>query len=115
MRSRRTCRRSWTTFSNPKSAHYRQFISPDAVGERYGLPSAQVARVAEYLGQYGLAVTDVGREPRWPSSLAARFAQAEQAFHTTIRSYTVDPRDGNEPGEFIAPSALVRLPARPGH
>jgi subtilase family serine protease len=96
--------------SNPRSPQYRQFITPEEVGERFGLPATRVEDVAEHLRHYGFTITEVGKN-RLAVIANGTVAQAEQAFHTTIRSYTVDPENPYEPSEFIAPSTPVRLPA----
>ncbi len=96
--------------SNPQSPHYRQFIGPDEIGERFGLPLARVQQIADYLTQHGFTITEVGKN-RLAVIARGTVAQAEAAFHTTIRSYTAEPQDVSEPSAFIAPSALPRLPA----
>ena len=96
--------------SNPNSPDYRQFISPEDVGARFGQPLARVQQIVDYLGQNGFSISEVGKN-RLAVVARGTVAQAEAAFHTTIRSFTVDPLDPYEPGEFIAPSAPVRLPA----
>jgi subtilase family serine protease len=96
--------------SKPGSPDYRHFLSPDDVGARFGQPLSRVAQVANYLKQHGLAVTDIGRN-RLAIVARGTVAQAEAAFHTTIRTYTADPQYPSEPAQFIAPSTPVRLPA----
>jgi subtilase family serine protease len=96
--------------SDPSSPQYRQFLSPEQVGERFGLPQGRVDEVAQYLRRSGFDVTLVA-----PTRLAilaeGTVAQAERAFHTTLRSYKVTPQDAYEPAEFVAFSSAVQLPA----
>jgi subtilase family serine protease len=96
--------------SNPRSPRWRQFIAPDEVGARFGIPQGQVDLIADYLRQNGFEVTLVS-----PSRLSViangTVARAEQAFHTTIREYTITPQDDVEPSRFVAPSTTLRLPA----
>jgi subtilase family serine protease len=96
--------------SNPRSPNWRHFISPEEIGARYGIPQEQVERVADYLRQNGLDITLVA-----PTRLAViattTVAQAERAFHTTIREYTITPQNEFEPGRFIAPASTLRLPS----
>jgi subtilase family serine protease len=96
--------------SNPASPNYRQFLSPEQVGERFGQPLARVTQIADYLTTSGLSIADIGSN-RLAVTARGTIAQIEQAFHTTIRSFTVVPQDAWEPAAFIAPSTLVRLPA----
>jgi subtilase family serine protease len=96
--------------SNPHSPNYRHFITPDEVGARFGIEQDQVNRIADYMRQNGFQVTLVS--PTRLSVIAnGTVAQAEQAFHTTIRAYTITPANEYEPSEFIAPSTTLRMPA----
>src|SRR5438067_503096 len=89
--------------SNPHSPTYRQFITPEEVGERFGLPTSQVQQVADYLQASGFTITLVAKTHL--SVLAScTVAQAESAFHTTIRAYSLVPQDLVEPSRFIANS-----------
>ena len=96
--------------SNPSSPDYRHFITPDEVGERFGLPIDRVEQVADYLTQNGFTITLLAKNHL--AILAnATVAQAERAFHTTIREYSLVPQDSVEPTQFIAYSTPIRLPA----
>jgi subtilase family serine protease len=96
--------------SNPHSARYRQFLTPGEVGAHFGLPESVVQALTQHLAQNGFEITLVA-----PSRLAilarCTVAQAEQAFHTTLRSYTIVPQHEYEPASFIACSTAVELPA----
>ena len=50
-----------SSVSNPKSPSYGQFITPEEVGERFGLPQTDVDRVANYLRGHGIEVTLVAK------------------------------------------------------
>jgi subtilase family serine protease len=95
--------------SNPQSPSYRHFISPEQIGERFGIPSSQVDDLANYLRENGFEVTLVAKT-RLSVIANGTVAQAERAFHTTIREYTIVPQNEFEPSQFIAPSATLRLP-----
>jgi subtilase family serine protease len=97
--------------SNPQSPTYRNFITPDEVGERFGIPTATVNEVAGYLTSNGFEVTMVSKN-RTTILAYATVAQAETAFHTTIREYTIVPQDNVEPARFIAFATEVQLPAQ---
>ncbi len=96
--------------SDPKSPNYRHFLSPEEIGEQFGAPRANVDAVANWLVENGMQVTLVSK-----SNLAVcattTVAQAENAFHTTIRAYTLTPIDDVEPSQFIANSTPIQLPA----
>ncbi|MBI3721295.1 MAG: hypothetical protein HY248_01975, partial [Fimbriimonas ginsengisoli] len=95
--------------SNPNSAIYRHFITPEEVGERFGLPMDQVNQVASYLREHGFDLTMISKNH---TTIIANgtVAQAEAAFHTTIREYTLVPEFSVEPSRFIAYSTPVQLP-----
>ncbi len=96
--------------NDPGSVNYRKYITPEEVGERFGLPMSQVDAVADHLRQNGFTITLVSKNHL--AILAnATVAQAEAAFHTTIREYTLVPQDNVEPSRFIAYSTPIQLPA----
>src|SRR5260221_835969 len=96
--------------SNPNSPNYRNFITPEEVGARFGLPMDQVNQVASYLREHGFDLTMISKNH---TTIIANgtLAQAEAAFHTTIREYTLVPQNSVEPSRFIAYSTEVQLPA----
>jgi len=95
--------------SNPLSAQYRKFITPDEVGQRFGLPESVIGSVGQYLVQNGIELTLVGQN-RLTILARATVAQVERAFHTTMRSYTLSPENEYEPASFVANSSAVQLP-----
>ena len=96
--------------SDPKSPKYRQFITPEEVGERFGQAQSHLDQVADHLRRYGMTVTQVANH-RLTVIANCTVAQAEQAFHTTIRNYPVEPENPYEPSSFFAPSTPIALPA----
>ncbi len=95
--------------SDPRSPEYRKFISPEEIGERFGLAQNQVEQVVQYLVQNGMGIELVGKN-RLSILATCTVAQAERAFGTTIRGYTLTPQNKVEPASFVAYSTPVRLP-----
>lgn len=96
--------------SDPKSVNYRNFITPEEVGARFGLPLADVQNVAAYLTSQGFKITLVGKN-RLSILAECTVAQAESAFHTTINNYqTLSPK---EPGNlsYFSFSKPLQVPA----
>jgi hypothetical protein len=96
--------------SDPRSRSYRHFITPEEIGERFGAPKEDVQRVADYLAGFGCDVTLVAKN-RLAVLANATVAQAEAAFHTTLRAFTLVPEDEVEPAKFIAYVRSIRMPA----
>jgi subtilase family serine protease len=81
--------------SNPKSPYYRQYMTPEQIGQQFGLSDDKVAAVADYLKSQGFKINLVAKNHL--SILAdCTIAQAESAFATTINDYQVN--DPHEPG-----------------
>jgi hypothetical protein len=96
--------------SDPRSPSYGQFITPEEVGDRFGLPQSQVDAVVEYLRANDFTITLIGKNHM--AILAdATVAQAERAFQTEIHSYSITPIDAVEPSTFFANAKPVQLPA----
>jgi subtilase family serine protease len=96
--------------NDPKSPNYRHFKSPEEIGEQFGLPTSRLEAVADHLRQYGFTNVNIAKH-RLTVMANGTVAQAEQAFQTTIRNYTVDPENAYEPSNFFAPSTAIRMPA----
>ena len=69
--------------SDPKSPSYRRFLTPEAIGERFGLPQSRVDAIADYLRGFGFAITEVANH-RLVVTASGTIAQAESAFHTGL-------------------------------
>ena len=84
--------------SNPKSPNYRHFITPEEVGQRFGISAAAVQKVSDYMTANGMKVTLVGKN-RLSMLVDATAAQAEKAFNTVIQDFVSSdgyaPRDGH--------------------
>ena len=96
--------------SDPKSPNYHQFITPQEVGERFGLTNAQVQSVANYLKGQGFKINMIAKNHL--NILAeGTVAQAEAAFRTSINDF--EAINSNEPGNtrFFSYTQPVQLPA----
>jgi MYXO-CTERM domain-containing protein len=77
------------SLSNPKSAQYRQFLTPEGYAARFGAKPADIARATEWLQSQGLTVSAT------PSRLGARInfggtvANIEAAFRSEMHQYKV--------------------------
>ena len=94
--------------SDPKSANYRNFISPDEVGRRFGMTSREVQSVSNYLAAQGMTLHLIGKN-RLTILADCSVDQAESAFHTSIQTFsTLTP--GNKSREirfsFTTPPVL---------
>lgn len=101
--------------SDPNSPNYRHFITPEQVGERFGISQERVQAISDYLQSQGLTVTMVAKN-RLTVSCEGTLEQVETAFGTTIDQYVIDPliTKGEPDGgnvEFIAPSTELNVPA----
>ena len=96
--------------SDPSSPSYRQFITPEEVGERFGASSADVEAVVSYLKSKGMTIDFVNKN-RTSVMAYATVAQAESAFSTQIRQYVGrDPRGLTI--SYRSNSTPLMLPAR---
>jgi hypothetical protein len=95
--------------SNPSSREYRHFLTPEEVGEHFGRSAQEVRRVVNYLVGQGFHIRLVAKN-RLAILADATVAQAQAAFHTRIREFTLVPKDDVEPAVFIAPTSAVLLP-----
>ncbi|HVU63095.1 MAG TPA: protease pro-enzyme activation domain-containing protein [Phycisphaerales bacterium] len=96
--------------SNPSSPNYRQFLTPEQVGARFGISDKQVQGVVDYLTAQGFKIILVGKNHL--SILAdATVAQAEKAFGTSIHEFQAIKND--EPGNtrFFSITTDPTLPA----
>ncbi|AIE86824.1 Peptidase S53 propeptide [Fimbriimonas ginsengisoli Gsoil 348] len=85
--------------SNPKSPEYRHFITPEQVGQRFGVSAANVQKVADYLTSQGMKIRLVGKN-RLSIMADATVAQAEAAFQTNIFQFAWKTLDVPEGGLF---------------
>ena len=72
--------------SNPKSPLYRQFLTPQEVGDRFGPSQADYASVVSYLQSKGLTIAATPAN-RMTVSVTGTVAQAEAAFGVGMSLY----------------------------
>ena len=92
--------------SDPSSASYGNFLTPDQAQARYGATSAEVSAVKSWLTGAGLTVTGVTNGIGGYVSVTGTLAQASQAFGVGFANYT-DPS-----GQTArAPQAAATVPS----
>ena len=74
--------------SDPKSSNYRQFLTPEEVGSRFGLPISEINAVKNYLTSQGMTIRLIGKN-RLSILADATVDQVQKAFHTTIQQFSV--------------------------
>jgi subtilase family serine protease len=72
--------------SNPKSHAYGHYLTPRRFNARYAPTRATVAGVRSYLMSHGFHISSVAQGNRWVDATGT-VAQAEAAFHTTVKNY----------------------------
>jgi len=79
---------------DPTSPNYHQWLTPEAVGERFGPAQPDLDAVTNWLLNHGFTIDDVSK-----NHLAIRFsgtaAQVQEAFHTEIHNLLVKKKDGS--------------------
>ncbi|MDQ2926257.1 MAG: protease pro-enzyme activation domain-containing protein, partial [Acidobacteriota bacterium] len=96
---------------NPSSPRYRQWLTPEQFGTRFGLAPADLQKVSDWLARQGFTVTQVARAGTF-IGFSGTVAQAERAFHTQLHRVSLD-------GEIhvtnmtspVLPSALAAVTA----
>jgi hypothetical protein len=74
---------------NPASASYHQWLTPEQFGARFGLSSADLAKVSTWLTSQGFTITETARSSN-SITFSGTVAQVQQAFGTSIHSLSVD-------------------------
>jgi len=85
--------------SDPKNPNYRHFLTPEQIGQRFGLPAATVNKLADYLKGNGMTVQRIAKNH---TAILANctVGQAETAFHTTIAEFS-SPAITLKPGQKL--------------
>ncbi len=73
----------------PGSPNYRNWLTPEQYGARFGLSSADIAKVSSWLTSQGFTVTGVARSSTF-ITFKGTVAQAQQAFGTSIHTLSID-------------------------
>ncbi|MBN9501620.1 MAG: hypothetical protein BGO01_00340 [Armatimonadetes bacterium 55-13] len=96
------------SLNDPKSPLYHKYLTPDQVGQWFGLPQTAVQSVVNHLESKGIKVTLVGKNHL--SILAdATVSQAEAAFGTTINQYKAAKTEAGNP-DYVANMSTPKLP-----
>ncbi len=74
---------------NPGSPSYHQWLTPEQYGARFGLSSADIAKVSTWLTGQGFKVTGTARSSTF-IEFTGTVAQVQQAFGTSIHSMSLD-------------------------
>jgi Pro-kumamolisin, activation domain/Bacterial Ig-like domain (group 3) len=74
---------------NPSSPSYHQWLTPEQFGARFGLSSADLAKVSAWLTSQGFTVTEVSRSSTF-ITFSGTVAQAQVAFGTQIRNLSLN-------------------------
>jgi subtilase family serine protease len=72
---------------NPSSPSYHQWLTSEQFGARFGLSSADIAKVSAWLTGQGFTITSVAKSSTF-ITFSGTVAQAQQAFGTQIHSVT---------------------------
>jgi hypothetical protein len=96
--------------SDPASPNYRQFLTPEQVGARFGLDDKQVQSVVDHLKSAGLKINLVGKN-RLSILAEGTVAQAESAFNTSIHEFQA--LNADEPGNtrYFSHTTVPTVPA----
>ncbi|MEO8658001.1 MAG: protease pro-enzyme activation domain-containing protein [Bryobacteraceae bacterium] len=89
---------------NPHAPEYRQWITPQAFGERFGVSGEDIERVTVWLEEQGFEVEPVpaGRRSLVFTGMAA---QVDRAFHSEVHRFVVNGED------HLANAADLEIPA----
>ncbi len=74
---------------NRRSPQYHKFLTPEQYGERFGLNSADVAKMTAWLQGQGFTNVQVARSRMW-INFKGNAGQVQEAFHTSIHNYMVN-------------------------
>ena len=74
---------------NPSSKNFRQWLTPEQFGGRFGLNSSDQSKVVAWLTAQGFAVDHVARSNNWVA-FSGSAAQVTSALHTPIHQFEVN-------------------------
>ena len=74
---------------NPSSAHFREWLTPEAFGNRFGLSPGDQSKVVAWLVASGFNVNHLARGRNW-IAFSGSAAQVTAALHTPIHRFQVD-------------------------
>ena len=74
---------------DPSSSSYHHWLTPAQFGQQFGLSTADMARVSDWLQQQGFTITSVAQS-RNSIAFSGSIASAEKAFATQIHNYNLN-------------------------
>lgn len=92
--------------NNPASIYYRQYLTPEEVGVRFGPSQADLEATISFLNSNGISVEEVAKNGLVVTANAT-VGQIENAFHTQI-GYAAR---ANEPGAYRTNVTALQAPA----
>jgi subtilase family serine protease len=95
--------------SNPSSPNYRQFLTPEQIGARFGLNQSDVDKVSSYLKSQGLTIRQIAKS-RLTILADGTVAQAEKAFSVILHEYKNNSTDALEAPKFRAFTSSPKVP-----
>ncbi len=96
--------------SNPKSPLYRQFATPEQIGQRFGISDTNVQKIRSYLESQGLTIKLVGKN-RLSMIVEGTVAQAEKTFGVTIDNYRTTATKTEASESFYSYATPPMMPA----
>jgi subtilase family serine protease len=93
----------------PGSPNYHNWLTPEQYGARFGLSSADIAKVSSWLTSQGFTVTGVARSSTF-ITFTGTVGQVQQAFGTSIHTLLVDGEQHiSNVTDPVLPSAFASL------
>jgi subtilase family serine protease len=77
---------------DPSSPNYHKWLTPEQFGQRFGLSTADIAKITGWLRSQGFGIVQVARGRDWVA-FSGTVAQVQRAFRTQIHRYTVDGQE----------------------
>ena len=74
---------------NRRSPQYRKFLTPEEYADRFGLNTADIAKITTWLENNGFSNIQAARS-RASLSFSGTVAQVQAAFHTSLRAYSIN-------------------------
>lgn len=98
-----------TAVSNPRSASYKQFLSPAQFRQRFAPTATSVAAVQQWLRSSGFKITDTPSNNHYVEAQGT-ISQIEAAFATTLNLYKVNGLTLRAPAQNLSvPSSIAPL------
>ncbi len=96
--------------NKPGSPNFHKFLTPEQVGDQFGLPMTTVDSVSSYMQSNGCTVDQVTKN-RLAILTDCTVGQTEAAFQTTFKRFHIK-NSKTDPGnaDFIAPAAPLTVP-----